>query len=392
MSIKLSSKESPTDQRIKCSKCEKDFKSRDKSVKCGTCQQTFHAKCQNVSDRNYDTLKEEGDDTMWLCLSCNQVTRGMVQNITSIQRRVSALEANMEDKADRVEVQQVNNRLINFMQGTKSKFESKADKNEMENLSQRVTTIEQKVNNDPLDKESEDLAKLLEEKIKEQKELISQRSNKTESSLSDAGKEMEDRDRRKTNIVLHNIIESSAADSNAKKSHDVQLVEQLFRQHLKVDVAPKLDNNQQPLIYRLGKKNDGKLKRSMKIVLQQPEDVSKVLKNAKSLALSTDKDIKKIVIKPDLMPMQREEELKLVKEKNEKNKEALTKNAPADWIIQRWRVVRRPRNQVPKANAATSTGSLNEEFADAANEIKDQGQTKKEKNNPNFGATTQTLI
>ena len=79
-------------------------------------------------------------------------------------------------------------------------------------------------------------------------------------------------------------------------------------------------------------------------------------------------NIKKIVIKPDLTPMQREEELKLVKEKNEKNKEALTKNEPANWIIQRWKVVRRPTQApVPKANATTSTSSLTEEFKDAAN-------------------------
>ncbi len=242
---------------------------------------------------------------------------------------------------------------------------------------QRVISLEQKVNNDPIDKETEDLAKILDEKIKEQNELIEQRrNNQTESSLTDAVKEMEDRDRRKNNIVLHNIAESSAAEPNARKSDDVKFVEQLFKEHLKIDVKPKLDKSQQPMIFRLGKKNDGK-SRSMKIVLQ-PDDVAKVLKKAKTLALATDEKIKKIVIKPDLTPMQREEEQKLVKEKNEKNKEALTKNEPADWIIQRWKVVRRPRNQVPKANAATSTDSLNEEYADATNEVKDQDQTKKE--------------
>ncbi len=359
--LRITSKESPADQRSKCCKCEKVFKSKDKSVTCGTCQQTFHAKCQNVSDKKYETLKEEGDDTLWLCLSCNQVTRGMVQNIVSIQQRVTTLEEDMVSKADRSEVQQLGTRLNNFMQGAKNRLESKADKNKMEYLSNRLSTIEQQVNND---KDTKDLSKLLEAKLKEQQEIINQRGNSTEKSMSDAMKEMEDRDRRKNNIVIHNIGESGEPEGEARKSHDEEMIKKLFKEHLGIDVQPKRDNNQKPMIHRLGKKTEGK-SRSLKITLL-PDDVPKVLRNAKKLSLATDANIKKIVIKPDLTPMQREEEQKLVKEKNEKNKEALSKNERADWIIQRWKVVRRPAQaKVPQANATTSTSSLAEEFADA---------------------------
>ncbi len=366
--LRITSKESPADQRNKCCKCEKVFKSKDKSVTCGTCQQTFHAKCQNVSDKKYETLKEEGDDTLWLCLSCNQVTRGMVQNIVSIQQRVSTLEEDMASKADRSEVQQLGTRLNNFMQGAKNRLETKADKNKMEDLSNRLSTIEQRVNNDSVDKDTEELSKLLDEKLKEQQEIINQRRNQqgnsTEKSMSDAMKEMEDRDRRKHNIVVHNISESEEVEAEARKSHDEEMIKKLFKEHLRIDVQPKLDSNQKPMMYRLGKKTDGK-SRSLKITLL-PDDVPKVLKNAKKLSLATDANIKKIVIKPDLTPMQREEEQKLVKEKNEKNKEALSKNERADWIIQRWKVVRRPAQaKVPQANATTSTSSLAEEFTDA---------------------------
>ncbi len=375
--LRITTKDTSTDQPKKCTKCDKNFKSRDKIVQCGTCKQAFHAKCQNVSDRKYDTLKEEGEDTMWMCISCNQVTRGMVQNITNMQQRVTALEAEVAAKADKTEVQQTNARLNNFMQGAKNMIVAKADKKEMEALNQRMISIEQQVNNGTLDKDSEELSKLLEEKLKEQKELIDQRVNKPETTLTEAMKEMEDRKRRKNNIVIHNIEESSAPEAETRKAHDEQLIKQIFKEHLKIDVKPKLDNKQQAMIRRLGKKEDGK-SRSLKVTLPD-DDVPKVLRNAKNLSSASDATIRKIVIKPDLTPMQRTEELKLVKEKNEKNKEALTKNEPADWIIQRWKVVRRPRTtQVPRANATTSTSSLNEEFADATNEDKAQDKTKKE--------------
>lgn len=126
----------------------------------------------------------------------------------------------------------------------------------------------------------------------------------------------------------------------------------------------------------MGKKTDGK-SRSMKITLL-PDEVPKVLKKAKTLSQSNDEDIKKIIIKPDLTPMQRDDELKLVKEKNEKNKEALAKNEPANWIIQRWKVVRRPNTGPAKATTSTSTSSLNEEYTDAANDVRGQETTKKE--------------
>ncbi len=364
--LRMSSKDTSADQAKTCAKCDKVFKAKDKSVHCGTCKLNFHAKCQQVSDRKYDILKEEGEDTMWLCLSCNQTTRGMVQNITSIQQRVTAIEIEMSNKADKQDVQQLETRLNNFMQGAKNRLETKADKSDTEDLSQRVTSIEQKVNNAPVDKDTEELAKLLDVKLKEQEQIINERRSKTETSLTDAVKELEDRERRKNNIVVHNIAESTATEAEARKSYDEGLVKELFKEHLKVDVKLKLDNNQRPMIRRLGKKTEGK-SRSLKVTLLD-DDVPKVLKNAKNLSFSSDENIKKIVVKPDLTPMQREEEQKLVKEKNEKNKEALTKNEPADWIIQRWKVVRRPtQRQVPKVNATTSTSSLAEEFTDATN-------------------------
>ncbi len=369
--LRITSKESPADQRMKCCKCEKVFKSKDKSVTCGTCQQTFHAKCQNVSDKKYETLKEEGDDTLWLCLSCNQVTRGMVQNIVSIQQRVTTLEEDMATKADKTEVQQLGTRLNNFMQGAKNRLETKADKEKMDDLTQRISTIEQKVNNGNIDKDTEELGKLLEAKLKEQQELIKEHQaatqNKTkqnETPVADAMKELEDRDRRKNNLIFHNLAESTEATSQGRKLDDANKIKQLCKDHLKIDVAIQSDKSGQPLAFRLGKKDDNK-SRSVKVILAKG-DAQKVLSSAKDLSLSIDPDVKKIIVKPDLTQMQREEENKLVKEKNDKNKEAKSKNEPENWIIHRWKVVRRNKPRpVQRVEAQTSTSSLNEEFTDA---------------------------
>ncbi len=88
--------------------------------------------------------------------------------------------------------------------------------------------------------------------------------------------------------------------------------------------------------------------------------------NAKNLAQAQDPEFKKIIVKPDLTKLQRDEEKKLIEEKNKKNEEAKEKNEPEDWIIQRWKVVRRRKPREPtKADAKTSTESLNEEYTEA---------------------------
>ncbi len=135
-----------------------------------------------------------------------------------------------------------------------------------------------------------------------------------------------------------------------------------MRDHLKVKAEIKTDQEGRAMVYRLGSKNPTK-SRSLKITFR-PEDVARILRNAKKLAEANNKEIRKILIKPDQTPFQRGEEKKLVKEKNNKNEESKSKNEKADWIIQRGRVVRRSQT-IRKTTTSTSTTSINEEFRDA---------------------------
>ncbi len=341
--LRISTKDG--DQK-KCGKCSKNIKAKDKYVQCGTCNQVFHAKCQGVSDKKHELLQEEGEDTLWLCIACNKTTRGLIQHVSRLEQRMDALEV---------------------------KVDKKASKEQVKLLEDRVAAIEEQ---ERLDPDTEELAKKLEEKLKEQQEIIERNAVKrfeetrkqdrrnseiAGSTLTDAVKELEDRERRKNSLVIHNFKESTEVNPDSRKLDDAARIKSLISDHLKLKVEFLEDQNGQPMVLRLGKKSDTK-SRSVKITLS-PQDAGLVLKNAKNLNSSEDADIKKVIIKPDLTKMQREEEMKLVKEKNEKNKAAKEKNEPEDWIIQRWKVVRRRKPQ--KADAQTSNTSLNEEFKDA---------------------------
>ena len=55
--LRISSK--TDEEKKKCGKCGKAFKTKDKVGNCDTCSQAFHAKCQGVSDKKFELLKEE---------------------------------------------------------------------------------------------------------------------------------------------------------------------------------------------------------------------------------------------------------------------------------------------------------------------------------------------
>ena len=255
--------------------------------------------------------------------------------------------------------------------------DQKASKEDVQNLEKRVAAIEEK---DRLDSDSEELAKKLEAKLREQQEIIERNTvkkleeakkkeekntDKTGSAFTEAMKELQEREGRRNSLVIQNLKESAEVNPEARKLDDAEKIEKILSDQLKLNIDFQKDQKDQPMVYRLGKKNNTN-SRSVKIVLN-PQDAQLVLNNAKYLNSIPDADIKKMIIKPDLTPMQREEELKLVKEKNEKNKEAKEKNQPQNWIIQRWKVVRRKvSEQIQKADAQTSNSSLSEEFRDAS--------------------------
>ena len=88
----------------------------------------------------------------------------------------------------------------------------------------------------------------------------------------------------------------------------------------------------------------------------------KCLSDAQAITIVPDQWISclpQCTVKPDQTQFQRGEEKKLVKEKNDRNDEAKSKNEIADWIIQKGRVVRGSR-VTQKVTTSTSTTTINE--------------------------------
>ncbi len=149
--------------------------------------------------------------------------------------------------------------------------------------------------------------------------------NLNDISTAEVANELDDRQRRKGNLVLHNIPEKNSQEC------DENSVESILTHILRKEVDIQRDSiTGKPKIYRLGRKIPGK-NRSIKCHLKSKEMCEEVLSQSRRLSESS--SFSQVVLQRDLTPMQRTHIRQLVNEKKKRNCLALRNNQDPDWII-----------------------------------------------------------
>ncbi len=223
--LRLSSKNQVTtsndsSDKVDCSKCEKQIKPKDKAIQCATCQLIYHAKCQKVSDAKYEALKEEDEDMFWFCLSCRRTTVNLIQTTAGIEKRVTALEAVMDQKAEKDDVKELENRVQLLEESVQDRF-AKLEGDEGQ--------------------KSEEIEKKIEEKIVEKIEEKKIESTKPTTSVQEAVEEVKEQERRKCNVVLFNVPESESVDNETRRQHDIEVLEALMKEGILITAEIKTD-------------------------------------------------------------------------------------------------------------------------------------------------------
>ena len=151
-------------------------------------------------------------------------------------------------------------------------------------------------------------------------------SNLQDTTIVAVANELEERNKRKRSIVLHNVPESHDT------SGDMHAVKQILQEVSGKEVELELMNNK-PRIYRLGRHHDpSKNKtRSIKVHLKSADDRDVILQNLRKLSQSVNHPC--VVIQHDLTPMQRSHTKMLVMEKKRRNNQAVINNEEPDWTI-----------------------------------------------------------
>ena len=129
-------------------------------------------------------------------------------------------------------------------------------------------------------------------------------------------------------MIFFNIPESNKETSDERKVDDTKHVKAISNQ---INCDLTFTN---PI--RLGKKSD-KI-RPLRITANSIEENKHMLKSARNISRQ-DSVYSKVVIKPDMTPLQREDHMKLVKLKQEKVEEARAKGEDDNYIIRNGQVV-----------------------------------------------------
>lgn len=279
---------------VNCMICnEETSEMTAKLLQCERCMGWCCCSCIKVSDTEYDVFARS--DTHWFCSDCTLPALQAVQNDKAIEDRCQEFLDKFDQRLLVVE-KEVAKRV---------KFE------DFKKLDGSVRALEEK----------------MDKIVSSQEDVISKLGDKSQHVANVGVKEIEEREARKTNLILFGVKESVAADIEQRRTDDVRLFNNICTEVLGVSVDVKR-------VSRLGKRSQGTSQnqsqpernsqlgerphsnsRPMLVSLTSKEQVAEVLSLSKKLWECKQDEYRAISMKRDMTPLEREELRELVKQK-----------------------------------------------------------------------------
>ncbi|KAL4238586.1 hypothetical protein ACF0H5_003293 [Mactra antiquata] len=244
----------------KCSRCNNVMKN-DECTECKGCNLPFCRLCTGLSRSAFSLLKsEELDDYSWHCKSCKTT----IPTLLEINRNIKELSTKQEKRLTDLE-ERFNN----------------LDLNTNKKISEQLDVVKVKVKSEIRDEVKKDLEGLVENRFRE----------------------MEDRSRRRLNIVVFNLEEGH--NKNGKEN---QLLDES-----KIKYIAEILGVKDLLIqtsYRLGKPKtheSNSKPRPLKLILIEKEQRKLLLDNTSKIKNLEDEKLRKVIIVKDMTETQRKE-------------------------------------------------------------------------------------
>ena len=240
------------------------------ALQCGVCDLWAHYECTGLAQSTIDAfavLVQSGDcDKPFKCASCKAALTKVNADLNALKVRLSAIENRQQETVQRVET----------VEARQVSSDSRMDK--METRLSEVAA--------------------------------------SSGSSKDVWEELKERERRETNIIIHNVPESSLLDNKERENRDLRGLQKLFNLmevNLEVSEAVKF-------IRREGEKQNDQ-PRPLKVVLRKKEERDLALANAHKLNRCEQEEWRRVTVVSDLTRRQRNEEVDMRKLAASKNLE-----------------------------------------------------------------------
>ena len=263
---------------LHCDKCTKEV---ERLVQCEKCQIWFCTGCGKIGE-NIMSLLDECASLHWFCECCNTAAINAIRSFSnSPESPLKVLQSSVSDA-----INQINNLVADAKEQLKKTF------------SEAVRQSEGTSSTDVSEAASMDT------------ELAPGLLHKPESltvkdisqAVSSCMFEEKEKQRRRLNLIVHNLAESSSTEGQQRKLDDISKVTSILTNTLQVPA--KVIN-----AVRLGKKVDTIDKaRLLKITVETEKEKASILRNAFKLRnKELPEHLRKIFITPDMTPKEREE-------------------------------------------------------------------------------------
>jgi ribosomal protein L17 len=162
-----------------------------------------------------------------------------------------------------------------------------------------------------------------------------------EKLIENSAREMEDRENRRENLIWFGIAECDSDEAETRKQADTDYITQLGEK-----VFGFTEPGSFTVARRLGKRVEGGACRPLLTKMASSEQVKTTLKKAKELGRF--EEYKKVTVKKDMTPLEREQMRRLVKMRNQRREETKQKESGEVWVVRNGRVVDIARKHTPK--------------------------------------------
>ena len=325
--------------------CGEPVRSSDHGVLCDRCDHWYHADCQEIPKQAYEALVLY-KVLSWLCPECKKaVKNGDTKRMISLESKVDQI-----DKSMREHVKLVTQSL---------KEQEKAVENQTKILERSVKELHSQKSSyaDIVKGTCSEVVEKVSASISSIPQApASQAETKNMTGIARVFDDFLDKDRRKNNLVVHNLPEADVG-SQDRSGQDIRLFQELMKETFQMSVAVAKS-------FRVGRSVESRT-RLLIITLETPGVKSDILRLAPQLRSSA--KWSNIYITPDLTRSEREAARKLREELA-----ARRKAGEMNITIRKGKIVQSDAgassNQVqrPQKNPGRPTSTLGSRDLDAA--------------------------
>lgn len=287
--------------------CDVCTESVEQLIQCDRCLIWFCCTCAKIPTRMLEALYEFSA-LHWFCCRCDKIAINAIKSFNDQSPRTSDVTSCITEA------------ISTAMNSLKLSLQETI--NNLQNASHAAPTLTSVVSETPtMDVESPSLSPGLLPKPK------SLTVHDISQAVSSCMSEEKEKQKRKLNLIMHNVPESSSTEGQQRKQDDIVKVREIFANTLQV--TSKVTN-----AVRLGKK--GEKTRLLKITVDSEKDKASILRNAMKLRSCDSPDhLKKIFITPDMTPKEREENKNLRAKLSELNKDGNNYRIKNGQIVRR---------------------------------------------------------